>query len=247
MLHVVTLLAVLAVAGTAAAQDIPPPAAPPPSWTGSLSAGLAATQGNSDSSTITLAYEVKRDTGSPWRFTSGGLFLRGSSEGQLTTNRLTLNGRQDREFSERSSLFAQVQYLRDSFKEIDYLISPTFGANRWLAKNDRTELAVDAGLGVVWEKNEDQSVNGSGAITATQSLQHKIGETTLLTQKTAALWKMGDLADALYTLAVGLAANVTDTVQMKVELLDTFKNRPPAADVVKNDVAVVVSMVYKFQ
>lgn len=44
----------------------------------------------------------------------------------------------------------------------------------------------------------------------------------------------------------GLAASVTSTVQLKVELLDTLKNKPPSAGVVRNDVAVLVSFVYKF-
>ena len=46
----------------------PAPAPPPPGWTGSASAGLALTQGNSDTSTINAAYDVKRETGSPYVF-----------------------------------------------------------------------------------------------------------------------------------------------------------------------------------
>ena len=133
----------------------PPPPPPPPGWTGSFGAGLALTQGNSDTSTINVAYDVKRDTGSPFLFRSAGLFIRGESEGELTTNRLAFDGRVDRKLTERTSVFGQVQYLRDEFKRIDYLVSPTAGLSQFLVKNVRTELNVDAGAGVVWEKNED--------------------------------------------------------------------------------------------
>ena len=240
-------ISVLAVSVTAFAQPpAPPPPPPPPGWTGSAGAGLALTQGNSDTSNVNLAYEVKRDTGSNILFKSTGLFIRGESEGALTTNRLAFDGRVDRKLSDRTSIFGQVQYLRDSFKEIDYLVSPTVGISRGLVKNDRTELGVDAGVGVVWEKNPGVDVGTSGAITAGQNLKHKLTKTAEFTEKVAALWKTDDFDDALYVFGVGLAASVTSATQLKVELLDTYKNKPPSANVVKNDVAVLVSFVYKF-
>ena len=54
----------------ATAQTTPPP---PPGWAGSASAGLAMTSGNSDTSTVNAAYDLKRDTGGPYLFTSAGL------------------------------------------------------------------------------------------------------------------------------------------------------------------------------
>src|SRR5687768_18393475 len=134
------------------AQATPPV---PPGWAGSASAGLAMTSGNSDTSTVNSAYELKRDTGGPFVFKSNGLLVWGKSEGILTSDRLGLDGRLERKLSERTSLFGQTQYLRDSFKAIDYLIAPTVGLTRLLVKNDRTEFGVDGGVGGVWEKNTD--------------------------------------------------------------------------------------------
>jgi putative salt-induced outer membrane protein YdiY len=242
------ILGLLLMAAPAAAQDAQPqpPPPPPPGWIGSASAGLALTQGNSDTSNVNLAYEVKRETGSPWVFKSSGLFLRGESEGELITNRLAFNAREEWKLSERTALFGQLQYLRDTFKEIDYLVSPNVGVNRYLVKNDRTELGVDAGVGVVWEKTPGFELDTAGAVTAGQALQHKLTDTTTFTEKVTALWKMEDFEDALYAFTLGVASNVTDAIQMKVELLDTYKNKPLSATVVKNDVALVVSLVYKF-
>ena len=67
----------------------------------------------------------------------------------------------------------------------------------------------------------------------------------MLTERVAALWKMDDFEDALYTFGIGLAASITPATQLKVELLNTLKNKPPSAAVKKNDVAVLVSFVYK--
>jgi putative salt-induced outer membrane protein YdiY len=250
LLPLVVLSATTAASAQEPAQPVPAPApAPPPEppgWTGSFGAGLALTQGNSDTSTINAAYEVKRDTGGPVLFKSTGLFLRGETEGELTASRLVLDGRVDRKLTRRTSVFGQLQYLTDEFKEIDYLISPTVGIGQELFKNDRTELNVDAGVGIVSEKNEGLDVVTTGAVTAGENFKHKLTATTEITQKFSALWKMNEFADALYMFGVGLAANITAQTQLKAELLDTFKNRPPSDTVQKNDVAVLLSFVYKY-
>lgn len=233
------------------AQTPPPPAPappppPPPGWTGSFGAGLALTQGNSDTSTVNVAYDVKRDTGSKFLFRSAGLFIRGESEGELTTNRLAFDGRVDRKLNDRTSLFGQVQYLRDEFKEIDYLVSPTVGIAQQLVKNDRTELGVDAGVGMVWEQNPGRDLKTDGAVVAGQDFKYKLTKTSEFIQKFSALWKMDDFDDGLYIFRVGLAANITDQTQLKAEFLETFKNKPPSADVQKSDVAILLSFVYKY-
>ncbi len=243
-------LAILAVALTPivafaqAPAAAPPP--PPPGWNGSFGAGLALTQGNSDTSTINVAHELTFDSDSPYQFRSTGLYIRGNSEGETITNRFALDARLSRKLSERTSVFAQSQYLRDEFKAIDYLISPTFGVSHHLVKNDRTELAVDTGLGLITEKNPGLEANTSGAVTAGQTFKHKLTGTAELTQRASGLWAMDDFDDALYIFGIGMAANITAQTQLKAELLDTFKNRPPDATVQKNDVAILVSVVYKF-
>jgi hypothetical protein len=57
---------------------------------------------------------------------------------------------------------------------------------------------------------------------------------------------MDDFADGLYTVGLGIAASVTTRSQIKAEVLNTFKNKPPDDTVKKNDVAVVLALVYKF-
>jgi putative salt-induced outer membrane protein len=224
-----------------------PAAPPPPGWAGSASAGLALTQGNSDTSTVNAAYELKRDAGGPMVFKSAALLVWGKSEGELTSDRLALQARLERRLNPRTSVFGQAQYLRDSFKAIDYLVSPTVGVSRVLLKNDRSELDVDAAVGVVWEQNPDLELQTDGAVTAGQQFAHKLTATTALTQRVSALWKMDDFGDALYAAAIGIATSITGGTQLKVEFLDTYKAKPPTADIKKNDIAILVSFVYKFE
>lgn len=241
-----TLLVLALLPANADAQPAAAPPAPPPGWIGSAGAGLALTEGNSDTSTVNSAYELKRDTGGNFVFKSNGLLVWGKSQGLQTSDRLTLDGRLERKLNARTSLFGQTQYLRDSFKSIDYLVSPTVGVSRLLLKDDRTELAVDGGVGVVWEQNPGLELQTDGAVTAGQQFSRKLTATTELKEKAAALWKMDDFEDALYQFGIGLAASITAGTQLKVEFLDTYKARPPLPTVKKNDIAVLVSFVYKF-
>src|SRR5690606_31612679 len=118
---------------------------------------------------------------------------------------LSLDSRLDRSLSERTSVFSSVQYLYDAFKEIDYLVSPGVGLSHFPIKTNRTELGFDSGVGVVWERNAGQTVETDGAITAGQHFLRRIGESSELTQRTTALWKMKDFEDGLYVFSIALA------------------------------------------
>ncbi len=208
--------------------------------------GLSITSGNNDTSVINASYDLKRDAGGSLIVTSAGLFLYGKSQDVLTADRLSLDGRVERKFNDRTSVFGQAQYLRDEFKTIDFLVAPTAGFSHLLLRNERTEFALDAGAGGVWEKNPERGTDFDGALTAGQKLTHKITASTELIERVAALWKMDDVADALYTFGAGIAASITAATRLKVEVLDTYKARPEP-EVQKNDIAMLISFVYKFE
>lgn len=241
------VLVLLQVAAGAEAQETAP-APEPPGWNGSSSLGVALTSGNSDTISVNGAYELSLENGGPYGFRSAGLLMWGRADGFLTSDHLTLNWRLERRLETGGSVFAHTQYLRDSFKSIDYLIAPTIGLSRLLRKNDRTELGIDAAVGGVWERNPDTDADLDAAITAGQKFSHKLTSTAELMQRFNSLWKMDDFSDALYTFGAAIALTVTSATQVKIELIDNYKTRPPAAAerVRKNDIATLVSFVYKF-
>ena len=226
-----------------ALAQTPPPE--PKVWTVAASAGLALTSGNSDTSTVNAAYDLVYDPPSKNLIKSDALFIRGKTEGDLTASRLGFNVRDEYQISTRTYVFGQNQYLRDQFKDIDYLIAPTGGIGYKLIDTALTKLAVDGALGAVWEKNPGADVHASGAIVLGEKLLQNITATTTITQAISALWKTSDFDDSLVTFGIGLAAAMSTRTQLKVELLDTYKNKPPSADIQKNDVAILMAIVYK--
>ena len=222
------------------------PAAPPPPWSGSLSAGIAVTGGNTDTTSTNFAFEVQSDKTKRNVFKADGLNIRSSRDGDAIVDRTSLSARDEYGILPRAFVFGQVQYLRDAFKNIDYLIAPTFGLGYRVIVTEPTALSVDLAAGSVTEKNPLADARTTGALTFGEKLTHRLSAVATVTQSLAALWKASEFGDALYTFQAGVAASVTTRVQIKVEFLDTYKTRPPTPLVQKNDTALITSFGFKF-
>lgn len=246
----VVIIALLTVLGSLlvpsrlfAQQPCPcPPAPNPGTWIGTAGVGLALTNGNSDTLNFNLAFDITRDpkTRNVMKWT--GLFLRGEQEGALSTNRLSLAFRDQYTLNDRTFAFGRIDYLRDTFKLIDYLVAPTVGIGYKILDTTPTKFSVDGGIGAVWEKNPDRDVRTAAALTAGERFEHAIGATSTLTHAATALWKANELSDGLYTLSIGVSAKLSNRLQLSVNLLDTFKNQPPTRATRKNDIALVTAV-----
>jgi putative salt-induced outer membrane protein YdiY len=250
-LAAIVLAACVGLARPAAAQDPcpcppQPPAPPPPVWTGSIGAGLALTQGNTDTTNTNVSFDVVRDPKTKVVFKAQGLYIRATQDGNDNVDRALVSGRVEYKLTPRAYTFGQLQYVRDRFKEIDYLLAPTAGLGYLLVDDGRLTVDVDSALGVVTEKNTGLDARTSGALTSGQRLAFKISDTATLTQNATALWKLDDFGDGLYTFGIGVAAAVTSRIQVKLEFQDVYKARPSAPGVQSNDLAFLTTLVYKF-
>lgn len=252
------ILGWLLCAAGAAAQPAPPPPPPPPlppapapapppdAWTGTAGAGASITNGNADTINYNVAFDLTRDPGTRSVQKMKGLYLRGEREGELIANQLALGFRHQYNVTARLYVFGQLDYLRDTFKRIDYLVAPTVGVGLKVVDTERTKFSVDTGLGAVWEKNPGLDADASGAITAGEKLEHQITATTSLRHAATALWKADDVADGLYTVSVGVGFKISERLQFTMDLIDTFKNKPPDAATEKNDMVFVTALAAKF-
>lgn len=223
------------------------PTPPPPSpLKYSFGGGVALTSGNRDTSTYNASYSVAfTPAGNRRVFKSDGFFLRGRTSGELSNDRLGINVREEIRTSERFFVFGQNQYARDRFKRIQFLLAPTGGVGITTVNTPRTTVALDAGLGGVWEKNPDADVRASGALTLHQRLTQTISTTTTLTQTLRGLWRTEDMADAYYQLALTAALAINSRVQLKVEGINTYNTKPAGEGVKNNDVSMVFALVFK--
>src|SRR5579864_4821538 len=89
---------------------------------GSLSAGLSLTRGNSDTKNINLTFDFAQRVNARNVAKYDAFYLRADQNGALTVDRASLGARDEFTVSPLTYAFADAHFLRDRFKEIDYLI-----------------------------------------------------------------------------------------------------------------------------
>jgi putative salt-induced outer membrane protein YdiY len=232
--------------GTLSTLHAQAPAAPVRDWTGNFGAGLALTNGNTDTTNFNVAFGLVYDPKQRNVIRLTGLYLRGDKDDVRTVDRTTINLRDEFTLTPRLFVFGQNDYLRDKFKEIDYLLAPSAGLGYKLITTDAMLLAIDSSLGGVWEKNTGRDLRANGAYNAGERFSWKLSQMASVTQSLTGLWKLNDFADALYNAGLGIAASITTNSELKFEVLDSFKTRPPTVGLRKNDIAIVTAFVLKF-
>jgi putative salt-induced outer membrane protein YdiY len=245
-LDVVVVTVVLALSSSVALAQAPAAAPPPKTWTGTAGVGVSLTSGNSDTMNYNLAFDVTRTPKARNVMKWTGLYLRGDQNDVVVVNRTSLGFRDEYILSTRTFLFGQIDYLRDTFKLIDYLVAPAAGVGFKVVDSDATKFSVDVGAGSVSEKNPGVDARTSAAITGGEKVVLQLTPTAAIKHATTGLWKADDLEDGLYTFSVGLATRISERLQLSIDLLDTFKNRPPTPATKKNDVAVVTAITATF-
>jgi putative salt-induced outer membrane protein len=248
-----SLLAVAATlfgAGTVRAQEplcpCPPPSPPPPVWKGALGAGVSLTGGNTDTSSYSVDFAVVRDPKKKDVFKADGFYLRTDTDGETAVDRTGLGARYERALGKgaRAFTFGEVRYLRDVFKDVDHLITPTVGLGYRLVDRERVKLSADAGVGLAFEQLAEREATTDGAVSASESLLWKLSKSASFVHGGRGLWKVNDFGDAYYHLEAGILAGLARRFDLKLTFADDYKTRP-LPDKKKNDTAVLATIVFK--
>ena len=237
------IFVVLFFAGRVSAQEAP---APPPVWSGNFSAGLALTRGNSDTNNVNLTFDAKHLLSARNTMKYDAFYLRADADGEQTVDRTLFGARDEFAISPLTYAIFDIHFLRDRFKLIDMLITPSAGIGRHFVKTETTDFALEAGAGFVIEENTGFDRETSGAVTAKEIWVWKFSTTAEFNQTATGLWKTDDFADALYHFEASLLASMTARTQLKLSVLDDYKAKTPLETVEKNDVSLLASVVMKF-
>ena len=217
-----------------------------PVYTGTLGGGLALTNGNTDTRNFNLTGAILRDPKTRNVMKGTASYLRGTQSDILNLDRTTINLRDEYAVSSRVFTFGQVDYVRDQFKRIIFFWAPTAGVGYKLVNTDATQFIVDGGAGGVLEKNPGIESSKSGSVIGGQRFQHKLSSTAIVTESLSSIWKTKDFDDSLTNFSAGITTSVVGKIQLKVEFIDSYKNKPPKVEVKKNDTAFVSTFVVKF-
>ena len=213
--------------------------------TGHFAAGYTFTSGNSDTRSFNVGLQLKYDPRTKNVVKADAFYILNSENGTSTVDRTSGHLRDEYYFRPRWFAYGDLQYLKDQFKEIDYLVAPTAGVGTALVKTKAHELLVDLGAGALFEKDEPRDRTSSAVVRAGENYSWKVSDSASFTENAFALWKTKDFADAYYHLDIGLGASINDHFELKVALIDEYKRKPPDPTVKRNDVAGIVSIGYK--
>lgn len=241
-MHRVIILAMALVTTNAFAAD-PPPAKP---WGSSLGAGLAITSGNTNTKNYNLAFATKYDPKTRYVFKADVLYLRGDSNGEIQVDKTSADARGEYSLSDRTFAFAEVSYLRDPFKDLDYLLAPLAGAGYRIIKSDTRNLTVDGALGAEIESSGALGRSSSGAAKTGENFDWALSPTSKVTEKMTAIWKTNDFGDALYHFDAALTTTVATRLELKLAYIYDYKTKPPSANVKKGDSALFAALLVKF-
>lgn len=241
-MHRIIILTMALVATNVFAGD-PPPAKP---WSSSIGAGLAVTSGNTDTKNYNLNFATKYDPKTKFVFKADLLYLRGDSNGVTQVDKAAADVRGEYSLSDRTFAFAEVSYLRDPFKDVNYLVAPLAGAGYRIIKSDKENLTVDGALGAELESNSGDGRSSGGAAKAGENFDFALSSSSKITQKLTALWKTNDFGDAFYHFDAGLTTTVATRLELKVAYVYDYKTKPASASVKKGDSALFAALVFKF-
>ena len=226
-----------------AQEPTTPPVDP---WSSSIGAGVAITSGNSDTTNINVSANTTWDPKTNRLFKAEALYLLGENDGEKQVDKSSALARYERLFQERAFGFGEVQYLRDPFKAINYLVSPLVGAGYHVIRTDARKLTLDGAVGAIVEDNDLVGRDTSGAVKGGETFEWSISPVSKVTQKLTGLWKADDFDDAFYHFDAGLATTVAARLELKLSYVYDYKNKTPSPDIEKGDSALFAALLVKF-
>lgn len=196
-------------------------------WETTLSAGVSATDGNTDTKLYSAGWL------SEFRFLSGDLVRlsadgqNGESEGKTNADHVKGNQNFKHLVSERAFVVGDVAELYDGIADISYRVTPSLGVGYFLIKGNQTSLSVDIGPGFQWEKiggvKDEYAIFRAG-----ERFEHVFESGAKVWQAAEYTPKVDDVDVYTVTAELGAEAAMTKRISLRAVLKEQYINVPAA-------------------
>jgi putative salt-induced outer membrane protein len=234
---------------TAPAQEAAKPA-DAPKWKQSAGVGFSLTQGNSETVLFTANYSGSKK----WRQNEVAIGLNGG----YGENNNVRNNEFIKAFGQYNWLFGQdrrwygfgrLDGLYDGIADIDYRINVSGGLGYYFLKegvneNTRFNLSAELGPGFVTEQVGGLS-NDYATLYVGEKFTWKISDRSRLWQSVEYTPQLDSFENGVINFEVGVASKLTDKMELRTVLTDTYRSEP-AAGRKHNDLKFVTSISYTF-
>ena len=215
------MLLPLLLTALAASQDVEPK----PVWTGAVTAGLSATEGNTDLKKASATADARKELADS-RYTVG-LSWNFSQESDLITQRKSFGKAQyDRFFTEKTYWLAQSSAEADAQAGVDLRTTLGAGAGRQFLATDKWDASAE--LGLTWFNQEEAASESQSYMAArvAYNLGWKPNDRWEFLQSAEVYPSVGDTADVYSKLDTRVKATLGDNMFAQVQWVMDWDNTP---------------------
>lgn len=210
-------------------------------WTGSVSLGASASNGNTDTGDVSLGGRLRYGDG-PWNHSFGIAYEYSDENGNQTKNQAYATYEANRYFTDQFYMFGIANASYDEFgtNKIDTFLG--FGPG-YRAINTKTQTwRIQAGPGVRYIEDQFNVDTTEFAGIASSRYFVRISETAFVSNDTDVLFSD---KDTVVTNDLGVTVKVTDRLATRISLLTSW-NSDPAPTKVSTDNTLGMSLIYGF-
>ena len=212
-------------------------------WTGGANVGFALTAGNSETKNLALAFTADRKSlKDRIALYSNSVYAANTTAGVsvTTANSIQSGIRYERNLTGRIFTFVAGDFQTDTLQSLDLRSVYGAGFGYHAIKDDRTTLDLLAGANYTRE-NYTTLQRNIVALTLGQELTHKIGKSTLLTQKLYVFPALNEAGEYRATFDFGTVTKISKWLGWQTAFGDIYVTNPPAAKK-RNDITLTTGL-----
>ncbi len=216
-------------------------------WAGGANVGFALTAGNSETKNLALAFTADRKSlKDRIALYTNSVYATSNTAGVTgtTANSIQSGIRYERNLSGRVFAFVSGDFQTDALQSLDLRSVYGAGFGYHAIKNDSTTLDLLAGANYTREKYTTLQRN-IAALTLGEELTHKLGKSTLLTQKLYVFPALNEAGEYRSTFDLGTVTKISKWLGWQTAFGDIYVTDPPAGKK-KNDITLTTGLNVSF-
>jgi putative salt-induced outer membrane protein len=218
--------------------------APLPIWSGTITAGLTATDGNVDSVLTAEKIAAERKTTRD-DLTLGADGVYGEVNSVVSAESLHGCAQENHLFIDNTWYdYVRADALHDEIADVDYRFTTSAGAGYYFIKDKQTTLSTEAGPAMEVEQLSDEYHNYPSARVA-ENFSHKIDDHARVWENVEVIPPLTVPNAFLVNAQVGVETPLTHKLSLQAYVQDNFANMP-APGYKNNDLKLVSGLVFKF-
>ncbi len=233
-------------------------------WNGGASVGFSLTRGNSQTENLSLAFTAARATKTDKLSMYTNAVYGTNQLATPSTTANTENGgiRYDRNINPRAFGFVSADFSANALQNLNLRSVGSVGLGYHAIKNDRTTLDFLAGGNFTDENYTElvmvpaegttpaysystKLVHNYGALTLGEELTHKLGKSTVLTQKLYFYPNLSETGEYRGTFDLGWVTKISKWLGWQNQFGDIYVSNPPAG-ARQNDIVMTTGLNFAF-